>query len=460
MIGPFHFCQFDDDILITNDMGFYQFLTPDEFLLFANDRLDPICSLYEILAEKYFVFNSSRENYLERVKYPLRYGKSYLFQATNLHIFVVTNECNGACLYCQAQSGVIHGNRMNEETAQKAVDFALQSPAKELTFEFQGGEPLLNFSIIKFIVEYAETHKGERVIQYSLVSNLSLLTEEIIDFINKYSIAVSTSLDGARELHSYNRPLRNGQNSFDVVQEKMLLLREHHIRYGAIETTTKASLQEYDNIVETYINSGVETLFLRPLTPLGNAAKAWDRIGYSSEEFVEFYDNSLSVIIEKNKEGINIREGNAAIFLSKIICGEGINYMELRSPCGAVVGQMAYYYDGEIYSCDEGRMISEMGDSSFRIGNIFCDDYNQVLNGKKSKALCKYSILEDLPGCCDCVYQPYCGTCPVVNYALEKDIISKSSRGYRCRIYKGMLDSLFRHLKVPEDFKVLEAWVK
>ena len=459
MIGPFHFCKLDDSVLITNDMGFYEFLSPDDFMLFANDRLDSDSRLYNTLYEKYFVFNSSRERYLERTKYPLRYGKSYLFQATNLHIFVVTNECNGECLYCQAQSGVKHNNRMDKKTAKKAVDFALQSPAKQMTFEFQGGEPLLNFPIIKYIVEYAETQKGDKQIRYSLVSNLSLLTEEIAKYLKNHNIAISTSLDGGKELHSYNRPLRNGLNSFDVLQEKLSLLRKLHIKYGAIETTTKASFSDYKSIIDTYMNSEVETLFLRPLTPLGNAAKAWNTIGYSPEEFVEFYEKSLSTIIEKNKEGRIIREGNAMIFLSKIICGEGINYMELRSPCGAVTGQMAYYFDGNIYSCDEGRMLSEMGDSSFQIGNVFTDDYNSVLNGKRSKALCKYSIIEDLPKCCDCVYQPYCGTCPVVNYALEKDIISKSSRGYRCRIYKGMLRTLFKHLKNPEDRQILEAWV-
>lgn len=460
MIGPFQFCKLDDSILITNDMGFYEFLTPDEFLLFANDGLDTDSSLYSTLYAKYFVFNSSREQYLERTKYPLRYGKSYLFQATNLHIFVVTNECNGECLYCQAQSGRKHSNRMDKKTAQKAVEFALQSPAKQMTFEFQGGEPLLNFPIIKYIIEYTEAHKRDKEIQYSLVSNLSLLTEEIAEYIKEKKVAISTSLDGGKELHSYNRPLRNGQNSYDVLQKKLALLRALCIRYGAIETTTRASLQESKSIVEAYINLGIETLFLRPLTPLGNAAKAWDTIGYSPEEFVEFYENSIDRIIKKNKEGRIIREGNAMIFLSKILCGQGINYMELRSPCGAVIGQMAYYFDGNIYSCDEGRMLSEMGDRSFQIGNVFTDDYNSVLNGKRSKVLCKYSILEDLPKCCDCVYQPYCGTCPVVNYALEKDIISKSSRGYRCRIYKGMLKTLFKHLKNPEDYRILEAWVQ
>ena len=70
------------------------------------------------------------------------------------------------------------------------------------------------------------------------------------------------------------------------------------------------------------------------------------------------------------------------------------------------------------------------------------------------------SILEAIPYCCDCVYQPYCGTCPVINYALTKDIIEKHPRGYRCKIYSGMLDFLFSKFYNNEEkvIEVLNSW--
>ncbi len=102
--------------------------------------------------------------------------------------------------------------------------------------------------------------------------------------------------------------------------------------------------------------------------------------------------------------------------------------MELRSPCGATLGQMSYYYDGNIFTCDEGRMLYEMGDSSFLLGNVYNDSYMDMIGSDICKTLCKSSIIESLPKCNNCVYQPYCGTCPVVNYASDKDLFSKNPK--------------------------------
>ena len=133
--------------------------------------------------------------------------------------------------------------------------------------------------------------------------------------------------------------------------------------------------------------------------------------------------------------------------------------MELRSPCGAAVGQLAYYYDGNIYTCDEGRMLKEMGDESFKVGNVFEDTYDTMAESKITKTVCKYSILEGLPQCSECAYLPYCGTCPVINYALEKDIVPHSIHNYRCQIYKGMLDVIFELLQDKQNQEIFWRWI-
>ena len=105
-------------------------------------------------------------------------------------------------------------------------------------------------------------------------------------------------------------------------------------------------------------------------------------------------------------------------------------------------------------------MLHEMGDHTFRLGNVFENTYSDIINNGVCKTVCASSILETIPTCCDCVYQPYCGTCPVVNYAKSQDIIEKEPRGYRCKIYSGMLDYLFR-LLLNEDtdvIDILKAW--
>ncbi|MDO4297674.1 MAG: His-Xaa-Ser system radical SAM maturase HxsB [Lachnospiraceae bacterium] len=459
MIAPFHFKKLKDRIIITNDLGRYAFLSLDEFRKFADGELDSESELYQKLKKNYFLYDTSPERYLEDIKPELRYGKSYLFSATSLHIFVVTNYCNAACIYCQAQSGSIHGcKKMTREVARKSVDLALQSPQKELSFEFQGGEPLSNFAMIRYIVEYTNSVNTDKIIHYSVVSNLSLLTEEMVRFFQEHSVSISTSLDGDRTLHGWNRPLGDGSNSYDILKQKLELLKLNGLGYGAIQTTTRNSLSRSKQMIDEYLNLGLDSIFIRPLTPLGYAGKRWAEIGYTTGEFLDFYRSCICYLLEVNRKGYFMREGHASIFLSKILNGYGMNYMELRSPCGAGIGQLAYYYDGNVFTCDEGRMLFEMGDASFKLGNVVSDDYDSLMNSKLCKTVCKYSIIESLPKCCDCAYQPYCGTCPVVNYALERDIISRSNKNYRCRIYEGMLDILFELLEDEKNTDILRRW--
>ena len=133
--------------------------------------------------------------------------------------------------------------------------------------------------------------------------------------------------------------------------------------------------------------------------------------------------------------------------------------MELRSPCGASIGQLAYYHNGKIYTCDEGRMLSEMGNDEFCLGNVFHDSYDSLMNNSRCKITCASSVLESLPKCCDCVFQPYCGSCPVVNYALSGNIFPASANGYRCKINQGILTELFRIIREDEEgYGVIRGW--
>ena len=349
---------------------------------------------------------------------------------------------------------------MTFDTAEKAVDIALCSPAECISIEFQGGEPLINFGTLSHIVEYCEQKNCEKKISFNLVSNLSLLTEDIADFLVLHNIQVSVSLDGNMEVHNCNRKFRSGNGSYEATIKGIELLRRKGCRVSAIQTTTRYSLGFYKEIIDTYVELGFESIFIRPLTRLGYAKENWENIGYTSEEFVEFYKKALMYIIELNISGKRIVEGHASIFLSKIMHGYSSNYMELRSPCGAAIGQMAFYYDGDIYSCDEGRMVAEMGDTAFRMGNVFENNYNDLVESSVCKTLCLSSCLESIPGCCDCAYQPYCGACPVINYALENDLFAKTCYHYRCRVYSGMLDILFSiiHESNEDKVAVISRW--
>ena len=463
MLNYFNFKPFGDQVLITNDFGHYCFLSQNDFSHLADGTICPDDSRYQELKDKCFLFDENVEVLLQRGASSLRFGKKYLFAGTSLFILVVTTWCNANCIYCQARDTESSPGSMSKETAEKAVDIALSSPVDTLTIEFQGGEPLGNFEVIKHTVLYAE-EKAEvsgKHVAFSLVSNLSLLNDEIAGFIKEHDIALSTSIDGAKELHNQNRPFRNGTGSFDAAASGIQRAHAAGISLSAIQTTTRQSLSQARALIDTYLNFGMTSVFIRPLTPLGMAHVQWDNIGYSPDMFLAFYQECITCLLEINKGGQFISEGHASIMLSKILFGEGLNYMELRSPCGASVGQMAFYYDGSVYTCDEGRMLAEMGDSSFQLGTV-ADSYETLITSPACKATCAASVLECIPECCDCTYQPYCGQCPVINLALDGDIFPTNSQNYRCQIYKGILDILFGILQKndQQELQILQNWAE
>lgn len=463
MINHFNFKQVDSDtFLITNDFGRYLFLKSDDFKKYVTGQCNRGEPLYEELHANLFLLEPM-ELYSHETANDLRSMKNYVFASTALHIFVLTTHCNLHCIYCQAQDQGNHDKGiMNTETALKSVDLALQAPTKHLTIEFQGGEPLLNFPVIQDIIGYAEAQKSDKEICYTLVSNLSLLTPEMLDYLLAHNVNICTSVDGPEALHNRNRKSLSGLGSYQLMKRGAALLRARGVRFSAIQTTTRDSLNCPREIVREYQQLGTPGIFLRPLTPLGFAKNDWAVIGYTPEEWLTFYKEAFSEILKINREGTWFPEQHAVYFLKKILHGYALNYMELRSPCGAGVGQLAYYYDGNIYSCDEARMVSETGDQAFRLGNVFENTYQEVIRSQPCKATCAASVVESIPGCCDCVYQPYCGVCPVINYAMDGDIFPRRGNGYRCQIYGGILDFLFSLIRKGETevMSILKSWIE
>lgn len=458
-LNYFNFKENENSYLITNDLGKYMFISKDDFAdMVRKKKLN--LDLSKNLIEKGFIFEENEEVFATNQAMQLRKEKEYLFVSTTLHIFVVSKNCNFSCIYCQAGNLNQNNNyKMSKETAKKAVDVALQSPNNYLTFEFQGGEPLTNFDVIKYIVEYSKSVCGNKKVEYNLVSNLTLLTDEMIEFFVRNNVSICTSIDGNKDLQNINRPYINKDSYCETVKQ-IKKLQEKNIKVNAIETTTKYSLKKYKEIVDEYINLGLESIFVRPLTKLGKADNNWKNVGYESEEFIYFYKEILDYIIQKNKQGFFLSEGHSNIFLRKILLNEPVNYMELRSPCGGAIGQLAYYYDGNIYTCDEGRMLAEMGDDSFKLGNVYENTYKDLMQSDCTKTMCISSCIECLPYCNSCAYMPYCGTCPVINLAQDNNIFAQNPKEYRCKIYGGILDILFNYIEnEPDIVDVFKTWI-
>lgn len=456
-------------VLLTNDSGAWVFVTSDEFEQFVAGTLPEDSESWRRLAERNFIrakFNVEAEADAYRRRY------RYLTQGPILHILVTTLQCNHTCVYCHASREKVGtaGVDMTQETADVVLDRVFKTTAPALTIEFQGGEPLLNWPVVQHVIESGvqrATETGKKV-EFALVTNLTLMDEAKFQYLLDHRVQISTSLDGPAHVHNKNRPV-TGCNSFDETVAWIKRINAAYLERGldphtyhveALLTVSRYSLKYWKEIVDTYIELGFKTINLRPLNPFGFAKATSSRIGYSVEEYLEFYLSALQYILQLNKQGTEILERQTALFLTKILGREDPNFLDLRSPCGAGVGQIAYNYDGAVFTCDEGRMVHQMGDDAFLIGDVREMDYRDIVQSDVVKATLIASEVDGLPSTVSDAYRPYIGVCPVYNYSQQGSLAGNMRTNDRLRIDAGILDFLFTQLAEGDiiTLDVLGKW--
>lgn len=461
---PFRHREVGGKVLVTSTEGDFALLSHDEFGAFARGDVAKDTPLYRLLKDKNLVraeFDASK--LVDRV----RARKRFLSWGPNLHIVVVTLRCNETCVYCHASRADMTATHtdMTPEVADRTVDQIFATTSPDVTIEFQGGEPLVAFDIVKRIVGRAlEKNKeaGKRL-EFTMVSNLSLMNEEKLAWLVENKVQICTSVDGPEHLHDKQRKLV-GSSAHKEATKWIKRINEAYLAMGldptlyhveALLTTTRDALPRWKEIVDTYVELGCRALFLRPVDPFGFADKTAPRIEYPRREYLDFYRSAVDYMVSLNHQGVEILERFAAIFLTKILGGEDPNFLDVRSPCGAAIGQVAYSYDGKVFTCDEGRMLHEMGDDTFLVGEVAeagADDgqirkrYREVMGHETVRAMALASNLDAQPDCVNCTYQPYCGVCPVHNHKTQGSIFGRMRESSLCAVHKGIQDYLFERI--------------
>lgn len=443
MLLPFYFKRVSNNrYLVSNLLR--------KFQLVDNVQFEKLCAgTFDESLKNFFAEDSELDSLAEEYR-KLHAG---LFFGTTLHIFVLTLACNLNCLYCQAEYERGGKPFMSAETARRATDFALSSPESELHFEFQGGEPLLNFDALKTIVEYANERRGDKVIKFSLVTNAQAMTDEILIYLAAHDVQITFSIDGPKFIHDANRPTKDGSSNFDRVfywfkRARAVYAEKNFVR--ALPTITRLSINHAKEIVDFYRKLDVQDISLRELSPFGRVGKNFDTIAYTPQEFLKFYRECMDYIIALNLAGkTNLTESLSKIILQKIF-GRIVNYPDLRSPCGATIGQIAYNWNGDVYTCDEGRMLANRGIENFRVGNVQKNSYRECLLSEAACTTCNASCVEANPSCESCVYNPICGLCPVYSFFTQGDFVGMPIKQARCLILRGIYDYLIEWLNCED----------
>lgn len=375
-------------------------------------------------------------------------------QGPSLHIIVPTLQCGHTCQYCQVSRSISgSGFTLSMNDLNAACDTALQSTAPQLTIEFQGGDPLIRFDMVRHAIDRIRTSSvfSRKHVRFVVCSTLHQLTEEMCEFFRHTGTILSTSIDGPRELHNQNRPLPT-RDSYERTVRGIQIARKliGTDSVSALMTTTRASLSQPEAIVDEYVSLGFHEIFIRPLSQYGFAKNPRARFQYSLDEFFQFYQRCLDRILYWNSEGYPLREAYASILLNKILSTFDGGYIDLQSPSGAGLGCLVYNYDGYVYPSDESRMLAETGDLSLRLGKIG-NSIPDLLESDAQKALIRSSLPESSAACSSCAYNVYCGHNPVDAQARFGSPDGPTEETDHCRRHKLLFDEIFFRLKKADS---------
>ena len=284
-------------------------------------------------------------------------------KALCLHI---AHDCNLACRYCFAEEGEYHGRRamMSYEVGKQALDFLIANSGnrKNLEVDFFGGEPLMNWKVVKDLVAYGRSQEKihNKHFRFTLTTNGVLLNDEIMEFANKEMDNVVLSIDGRREVHDFMRPFRKGAGSYDLVVPKFQKFADSrgHKKYYARGTFTRHNL-DFSKDVLHLADLGFEQISVEPVVAdeKEEYALQWEDVPKICEE----YDKLAKEIIKREKEG---RGFNFFHFMIDLTGGPCV-YKRL-SGCGSGTEYLAVTPWGDLYPCHQF-----VGEEKFLMGNVW-----------------------------------------------------------------------------------------
>lgn len=387
---------------------------------YSEDNLNKAMSEIDDLRDEGLIYTPSP---IEKMP---TYNPQNIIKAMCLH---VAHDCNLRCAYCFASQGDFHGEReiMDLETGKQALRFLLENSGnrKHLEVDFFGGEPLLNFDVVKELVKFGreEEKKYGKHFRFTITTNGMNLNDEINDFINENMDNVVLSLDGRREVNDRMRPTINHKGSYDIIVPKFKKLvdkrgdKDYYIR----GTFTSNNL-DFAEDLKTFHDLGFKKTSIEPVV-------CDPKEPYAIRE--EHLDKILDEYDKMSKDYIEIRkkEGDFMFFHFMIDLDQGPCIIKRTVGCGAGSEYIAVTPTGDIYPCHQF-----VGEEEFKLGDIFTGIKNTDIRDefKKTNVLTKDE-------CQNCWARYYCsGGCHANAYYSNNDITKPYALG--CEMEKKRIE--------------------
>ena len=345
------------------------------------------------------------ENYVEEFK-----TRDTVIKALCLNI---AHDCNRRCKYCFADEGEYHGRKamMTFEVGKAALDFLVKNSGNRhnLEVDFFGGEPLMNWEVVKQIVEYGRSIEKEagKNFRFTITTNGTLLTQEILDYCNKEMGNIVLSIDGRKEVNDKMRPNAAGHGMYDVIVPKYLKVAEsrHQLRYFVRGTFTHNNL-DFSEDVKHLADLGFKQISMEPVV-----AKPEDWYAIKEEDLPklkEEYDKLAKIYLQYRKEGKGFNFFHFNIDLSGGPC-----VAKRLSGCGSGCEYVGVTPWGDIYPCHQF-----VGNEDFIMGNVF-----EGIKRTDIQQQFKESNVYSRPECQKCFARYYCsGGCSANAYNFNGEI--------------------------------------
>ena len=359
-------------------------------------------------------------------------------KALCLHI---AHTCNLNCSYCFASQGKYHGERavMSYEVGKRALDFLIENSGtrRNLEVDFFGGEPLLNFDVVKDLVKYArsiEKEKGKNF-RFTLTTNGVLIDDDVIDFANKEMSNVVLSLDGRKEIHDRFRVDYAGNGSFDKIVPKFQKLVEAREgkNYYMRGTFTHANPDFLEDI-KVMLDLGFNELSMEPVVcASGDPAELTDE---DMRIVCDQYEKLAELMLQRHKEGRPFTFYHYMIDLK----GGPCIYKRI-SGCGSGTEYMAVTPWGDLYPCHQF-----VGDEKYRLGDIYVGVTNKAIQDEF--LACNVYAKEE---CRDCWARLYCsGGCAANAYHATGSVTGIYKKG--CELFKKRMECAIM-LAIAKEFE-------
>ncbi|MBP3336822.1 MAG: thioether cross-link-forming SCIFF peptide maturase [Clostridia bacterium] len=369
------------------------------------DIKDAYSDIFELTEEEMLFTDDDYAEEAGRVK------KNSVIKALCLHI---AHDCNLRCQYCFAGEGNYCGERslMPLEVGEKAIDFVIENSGnrKNIEVDFFGGEPLLNFDVVKGIVSYARKREKEtgKHFRFTITTNGILLDEDKKKYINENMSNIVLSLDGRKEVNDRMRRRVDGTGCYDAIVDKFIDMAEsrNQDNYYIRGTFTKYNL-DFGNDVLHFADLGFKQMSVEPV--VAEKTEPYALTEDDLETINKEYERLAVEYIKRRKEGKGFNFFHFMIDLDGGPC-----VLKRISGCGAGHEYVAITPDGDIYPCHQ----FVGGNEELKMGNVFEGTLNQEI-----KETFQSSNVYTKPSCKECFSKFYCsGGCPANAYKYCGDI--------------------------------------